>query len=233
MVTRIMQPQSAKVGRCGSGRCSMHWAVVALVTVACVVTPATASEKRATGNLTVAFAAEPTTLDAARYSAGVDLYGVTQIFEQLARPDRNGKWINWLAQSWEIKGTDDKPIIEVKVRPGVKFHNGDPLTAADFEMSYQRLRNPKLSRWTHYQEAVERFEVVDDLTFRLHFKEPDSNYVASYLRLWAMPNMYIAQVGDDGFAKAPVGTGPWKFKSWKPKDEMVFEAFDDYWNEQF
>jgi peptide/nickel transport system substrate-binding protein len=212
----------------------MRRLIVGLITLACVSIPAISDEKPvASGSIVVAFAAEPTTLDAARYSAGVDLYGVSQIYEQLARPDQSGKWLNWLAESWEIKGTADKPVVEVKIRPGIKFHNGDPLTAEDFEYSYQRLRNPKLSRWTHYQEAVERFEVVDSLTFRLHFKEPDSNYVASYLRLWAMPKKYIERVGDDGFAKAPIGTGPWKFKSWKPKDEMVFEAFDDYWNKEF
>src|SRR5690242_8141792 len=109
------------------------------------------------GSLVVAFGAEPTTMDPARYAAGVDLYGVTQSFEQLLRPDASGKLTNWLAESWKVEGAAEKPIIDVHIRPGVKFHNGDPLTAADFEYSYQRLRDPKLSRWSFYQESVESF----------------------------------------------------------------------------
>jgi peptide/nickel transport system substrate-binding protein len=182
------------------------------------------------GSLTVAFGAEPTTLDPVRYAAGVDLYGVSQMFEQLIRPDANGKVVNWLAESWEITGTKEKPIIDVRIRPGVKFHNGDPVTAADFEFSYERLRDPKQSRWSFFQDAVERFEVVDDLRFKIHFKKPDAVYITNFLQLWAMPKRYFNEVGIDGFAKAPVGTGPWKFSSWKIKDELKLEAFDDYWN---
>lgn len=183
--------------------------------------------------LTVAFAAEPTTVDPARYSAGVDLYGVTQMFEQLARPGPDGKWMNWLAESWEVKGTRDKPIIEVKLRPGVTFHNGDPLTAEDFAFSLARHKNQKISRRAYFHNSVDRIEVVDDLTFRIHFNEPDSNYVAAYFHLYAMPKKYIERVGDEEFAKHPIGTGPWKFKSWKAKEEMLLEAFDDYWNKDF
>ena len=45
-----------------------------------------------------------------------------------------------------------------------------------------------------------------------------------------MPKKYIEQVGDQGFVEHPIGTGPWVFKSWKPKQEMTFDAFDGYWN---
>lgn len=182
------------------------------------------------GSLTLGFGAEPTTLDPVRYSAGVDTYGVGQFFEQLTRPDPSGTMRNWLAESHEIVGTPDKPIIDIRIRPGVKFHNGDPLTSADFEFSYQRLRDPAQSRWSHLQASVERFEIVDDLRFRLHFKEPDAVYVERYLQLWAMPKRYFEQVGPEGFARAPVGTGPWKFVSWRPKEELQIEAFADYWN---
>jgi peptide/nickel transport system substrate-binding protein len=205
---------------------SLRW----LAVVAVLLGPGIAHAQTPPDTLVVAFGAEPTTMDPARYAAGVDLYGVTQSFEQLLRPDASGKLTNWLAESWKIEGTADKPIIDVHIRPGVKFHNGDPLTAADFEYSYQRLRDPKISRWSFYQESVEQFEVVDDLHFRIHFKEPDSNYIANYLQLWAMPKKYIEQVGDQGFVEHPIGTGPWVFRSWKPKQEMMFDAFDDYWN---
>ncbi|WP_084805301.1 ABC transporter substrate-binding protein [Bradyrhizobium sp. NAS80.1] len=180
--------------------------------------------------VTVAFAAESTTMDPARYSAGVDQYFISQMFEQLVRFGPDLKPVNWLAESWSIQGTPEKPIIDVHLRPGVKFHNGDPMTSADFEFSFNRLKDPKVSRWTHLQANVERFEIVDDLHFRLHFSAPDGEYVVGNLQLWAIPKKYFEQVGEEGFAKAPVGTGPWKFVSRSIKEDLKLEAFDGYWN---
>ena len=152
------------------------------------------------------------------------------MFEQLVRFDPDLKPVNWLAESWKIEGTPDKPIVDVHIRKGVKFHNGDPLTSADFEFSYERLKDPKISRWTHLQASVEKFEIVDDHHFKLHFKPPDGDYIVGSLQLWAMPKKYYEQAGEDGYAKAPVGTGPWKFVSRTVKEELKLEAFDDYWN---
>ncbi len=191
-----------------------------------------AAERAVDGRLTVALAAEPTTLDPVRYSAGVDTYGLGQLFEQLTRPNPSGKTVNWLAELWEVQGTAEKPIADIRIRPGIRFHNGDPLTAADFEFSYQRLRDPAQSRWAHLQASVERFEVVDDLHFRIHFKQPDAVYIDRFLQLWAMPKRYFEQVGADGFARAPVGTGPWRLVAWRVKEEMQLEAFPEYWNQQ-
>ena len=198
---------------------SAHWAG-----------PGEAFAADATGSLTVAFGAESTVLDPLKYSAGVDHYFIGQMFEQLVRPDPALKSTNWLAERWDVKTVGGKPVIDVTIRRGVKFHNGDPLTSADFEFAYQKLRDPKVSRWSHNQAAVERFEIVDDLRFRLHFKEGDGSYVANQLQLWAVPKAYYEKVGEAGFAQAPVGTGPWKFVSRVVKDELRLEAFDGYWN---
>jgi peptide/nickel transport system substrate-binding protein len=180
--------------------------------------------------LVAALAAEGTVLDPARYSAGVDQYFIGQMFEQLVRFDPDLKPVNWLAESWSIEGTDEKPIIDVHIRKGVKFHSGDPLTSADFEFSYQRLKDPKISRWTHLQANVEKFEIIDDHHFKLHFSAPDGDYIVGSLQLWAMSKKYYEKAGEDGFAKAPVGTGPWKFVSRSVKEDLKLEAFADYWN---
>lgn len=161
---------------------------------------------QASGDLTVAFGAEGTTLDPTKYSAGVDHYFIGQMFEQLVRWDPQQKPVNWLAESWELQQQDGKAVIDVKLRPGVKFHNGDPLTSADFEFSYERLRDPKISRWSHLQANVEKFEIVDDLHFRIHFKSPDGDYIAGALQLWALPKKYFEKVGEDGFACSAVSS---------------------------
>jgi peptide/nickel transport system substrate-binding protein len=186
--------------------------------------------KPATGSLTVGFAAEATMLDPVRSAAGVDQYFIGQMFEQLTRTDPSLHQVNWLAERWDLKQDGGKPYLDIQIRKGVKFHNGDPLTSADFEYSFHRASNPKISRWSHLQAHVESFEIIDDHHFLIRFKEGDGSYVANDLVLWAIPKNYIERVGDDEFARNPVGTGPWKFVSRTIKDEIRFEAFDDYWN---
>ena len=184
----------------------------------------------ASGSLTVAFGAESTVVDPMKYSAGVDHYYIGQMFEQLVRPAPTLKTVNWLAESWDVAENGGKPIIDIRIRKDVTFHNGDPLTSADFEFAYQKLRDPKISRWSHLQASVERFEIVDTHRFRLHFKEGDGSYISGLLQLWAVPKAYYEKVGEEGFARAPVGTGPWKFVSRIVKDELKLEAYDGYWN---
>ena len=186
--------------------------------------------KPATGSLTIAFAAEATNMDPAKYAAGVDQYFFGQIYEQLVRPSPELKKINWLAESWELKADGGKPWLDIHIRKDVKFHTGDPLTSADFAFAYDRLRDNKISRWTHLQAAVEAFEIVDDHHFRIRFKHGDGSYIADNLQLWAMSKAYFEKVGDEEFGKHPVGTGPWKFVSRAIKEELRLEAFDDYWH---
>ena len=121
-------------------------------------------------------------------------------------------------------------MLDVTLRPCVLFHNGDPLSSADFEFADNRLRDPKQSCWSHLQASVESCEVIDDRRFRIRFKEPDASCLIDNLQLWAPPKRYTEQVGIDGFGRAPVGIGPWKFVSWAVKDEPKLEAFDGYWD---
>jgi peptide/nickel transport system substrate-binding protein len=182
--------------------------------------------------ITVGFATEATTLDPSRAAAGADYYFISQMFEQLMRRNPENKRVNWLAESYTIDKNNGKPIIDVHIRKGVKFHNGDPLTSEDFEFAWNRQRNPKISRIAHLQAAVERFEIIDEHHFRLHFSEGDATYDTDSLRLWALPKKYIEKVGEEGFMAKPIGTGPWKFVSRNVKTDIRFELFEDYWNKE-
>jgi peptide/nickel transport system substrate-binding protein len=90
--------------------------------------PTLASAEDTSGSLTTAFGAEGTTLDPTKYSA-VDHYFISQMFEQLVRFDPDQKMVDWLAASWELQEEDGKAVIDVRLRPEVRFHNGDPLTS--------------------------------------------------------------------------------------------------------
>lgn len=209
------------------------WALVLCAIGSVIGWSASPSPAQAAGDtLTVGFATEATTLDPTKAAAGADYYFISQMFEQLMRRDPSGKLIHWLAESHSVDKNNGKPIIDVHLRKGVKFHNGDPLTSADFEFAFSRQRDPKISRIAQLQAAVERFEVVDDYHFRLHFKEGDASYETDGLRLWAIPKKYVERVGDDGFLAHPVGTGPWKFVARNVKTDLRLELFDDYWNKE-
>lgn len=182
--------------------------------------------------LTAAFGAESTTLDPQKAAAGVDYYMISQMFEQLVRQDPNRKTVNWLAESYKVNEVDGHIAIDVTLRPGVKFHNGDPLTSEDFEFSFNRARDPKVSRLPHLQASISKFEIINDLQFRLHFSEGDATYISDNLRLWAIPKKYFLSVGEEQFAQKPVGTGPWRFVSRSIKEQIKFEAFPEYWNRE-
>jgi len=189
---------------------------------------------KATGKLTIAFAAESNVLDPTKMAAGVDGYFNYQIYENLVKPNSQLERENWLAESYKLTEEGGKPVIDVNIRKGVKFHTGETLTAKDFVYAYERLKNPKISKWSHYQASVDHIEVVNDYRIKIHFKQPDADYLTGtpFLRLFGISKSYYEKVGDDGVQKHPVGTGPWKFVSRKIGEELRLEAFDDYWNEK-
>lgn len=203
---------------------------VAAVVLPLAAAPGTAAAQPVSGTLVAGLGAEATVMDPTRSSAGVDQYFFGQMFEQLLRTDPELKQINWLAESWALSEDAGKPVITVRIRPGVTFHNGDSVTSADFEYSMQRQRDPKLSRFSHLLNAVESFEVIDALSFRLRFKEGDGSFITSNLHLWAIPRRHVERVGEEEFQRAPVGTGPWKFVSRTVKEELRLEAYEGYWN---
>src|SRR4051812_32624899 len=131
--------------------------------IAAALVTAPPARSATSGSLVIAFATEPTTIDPASYTGGADSYAIPQVFEQLVRLDASGKPVNWLAESWTIEGTADQPVIDVHLRPGIKFQNGDPLTSADFEFSFRRLRDHPKTFLSAAQKSVDHIEIVDDL----------------------------------------------------------------------
>ena len=134
-----------------------------------------------------------------------------------------------LAESWSI--SKDGLSYEFVLRQGVKFHNGDPVTAEDVKFSFERYRGAasKLMK-----EKVAAVEVVDANRVRFRLKEPWPDFMTYYGSLttgagWIVPRKYLEKVGDDGFKKAPVGAGPYRFVSFTPGVELVLEAHEQYW----
>jgi peptide/nickel transport system substrate-binding protein len=133
-----------------------------------------------------------------------------------------------LAASWS--SSEDSLTYEFTLRPDAKFHNGEKVTAADVKFSFERYRG---ANHELIKRQVAAIETPDDTHVRFKLKEPWPDFLTFYSSAsgagWIVPKKYVEQVGDDGFKKAPIGAGPYKFVSFTPGVELVLEAFDGYW----
>jgi peptide/nickel transport system substrate-binding protein len=119
---------------------------------------------------------------------------------------------------------------DIVLRDGAKFHNGEPVTAEDVKFSYERSRaasNPLM------KQRVAGIDAIDAGHARVRLHQPWPDFLLYYANVtgtgWIVPKKYVESVGDDGFRKAPIGAGPYKFVSFNPGVELVLEAFDGYW----
>src|SRR5262245_6061301 len=131
-----------------------------------------------------------------------------------------------LAESWTV--SPDGKSYEFKLRDGVKFHNGEPLTAEDVKFSFGRAKGKVL------HEKVKEVVVVEPRRVRFVLHEPWPDFMMFYGTFasgaaWIVPKKYVEQVGPDGFKKHPIGLGPYKFVSNAPGVELVLEAYEGYW----
>jgi peptide/nickel transport system substrate-binding protein len=133
-----------------------------------------------------------------------------------------------LAESWSV--SKDGLVYEFVLRKGARFHNGDPVTAEDVKFSFERYRGTANKT---LKDRVAAVETPDPGRVRFRMKQPWPDFLTFYASAsgagWIVPKKYVEKVGDEGFKKAPVGAGPYKFVSFNPGVELVMEAFDQYW----
>ncbi len=133
-----------------------------------------------------------------------------------------------LAESWSA--SEDGLTHDFVIRAGAKFHNGEPVTAEDVKFSYERYRGTSHDLM---KEQVAAIETPDPSHVRFKLKKPWPDFLSFYSSAtgagWIVPKKYVEQVGDEGFKKAPIGAGPYKFVSFTPGVELVLEAFEGYW----
>jgi peptide/nickel transport system substrate-binding protein len=133
-----------------------------------------------------------------------------------------------IAESW--KASADGKTYDFTLRKNVKFHNGDPLTADDVKFTFERYKGTMAAT---LKDRVAGIDVVGPHHVRVRLKNPWPDFLTFYLSAsgaaWIVPKKHIEKVGDEAYKKAPVGAGPYKFVSFTPGVELVFEAFDQYW----
>lgn len=172
--------------------------------------------------------AEPPGLDPTIHREG-PTYSVTiNIFDSLLRKTRDGQNVPALAESFE-RDTDTSWVFHL--RPGVQFHNGEPLTAAAVKFTIDRIFGPDLesTRASDFK-WIDRVEIIDELTVRIVANEPFALADHFFTELQIVPPNNFTEVGDVAFDEMPVGTGPFEFVRWDRGNQIVLQRNDNYWD---
>jgi peptide/nickel transport system substrate-binding protein len=133
-----------------------------------------------------------------------------------------------LAESWSA--SPDGLSYEFVLRDGVRFHNGDPVTAEDVKFSFERYKGTSKDLLKKKVAAVEAMD-KRHVRFKLAEQWPDfmTFYGTATGAGWIVPKKIVEKVGAEEFKQNPIGAGPYKFVSFTPGVELVLEAFEGYW----
>jgi peptide/nickel transport system substrate-binding protein len=171
----------------------------------------------------------PTWFDPAEALHGTPFMVLHALHDALVKPMPGRSMAPSLAESWTM--SPDGLVYEFVLRKGARFHNGEPVTAEDVKFSFERYRG-MFARTL--KDKVAAVETPDPGRVRFRLKQPWPDFMTFYgtrttAAGWIVPKKYLEKVGDDGFKKAPIGAGPYRFVSFSPGVELVVEAFDGYW----
>ena len=177
-------------------------------------------------HVTIALGSEPTTLDPQLREDGGERAVNDNIYETLMARTPKGDLVPGLAVA--TPKLMDPQTWEVKLRPGIKFHNGEPFNADAVVFSVKRIIDPKFnSEQISFFETIKDAKKVDDLTVKIITDGPDPILLS---RLYWMKMVPPGYAKNAKFAEAPIGTGPYKFVQWKRGQTITLQINDAYWD---
>lgn len=184
------------------------------------------TETKPAAELKIALTALPVSLDPAQDGGLIALATYSLLYDRLIEIDENGKPQPGLATSWKpISDT----VWEFKLREGVKFHNGEPFTASTAKFVIERAMTAKESRYANTLAAVNSVTAVDPTTLHIETKQPWAFLPSRLAVIWMYPEKYFQEKGVEEYAKAPVGTGKYRFVEWQQDNFMVLDRNEEYW----
>jgi peptide/nickel transport system substrate-binding protein len=178
--------------------------------------------------LVIAQGVDATSLDSMGYVDTPSFNVRLNVYDTLLQRDMNLKIEPLLAESYRLI---DDLTWEFKLRKGVKFHNGEDFNASVVKFNLERLADPrnKLPQ-TFLIGVLDRVDILDEYTVRIITKKPLPTLDSRFCLFGGMiAPKYLQEKGPGYLATHPVGTGPYKFVRWVKDDEIVLEAFDQYW----
>ena len=186
------------------------------------------------GSITVAIEGEPASMDPAfdyDFVSGIAVSSMTEPLLKFCENDQ--KLCPNLAESWTA--SPDGMTYTLKIRQGVKFHDGSIMTVDDVVFSLDRIRDPKLASYVGWMLAkVKDVTAPDATTVVITLSEPDAlfEYALAATAAHVVSKKFVEANGDK-YGKPQVGsmgTGPFKFVEWKSGDHQTLARFDDYWD---
>jgi peptide/nickel transport system substrate-binding protein len=199
--------------------------ITALAVMAAMIAPASASELR------VGFTLDALTLDPANHRKRETETIIRNIYDGLLTRDSKMKVVPELAESWTQV---DPQTYEFKIRKGVKFHDGSPMTADDIVFTFERLtKDGAMGGQTSPRKdlvgPVKSISKVDDWTVRFSLSEPWPILPAMLPVQEVVSKAFTEKVGSQGLATHTNGTGPFRLVEWRKGDSIILERFDDYY----
>jgi peptide/nickel transport system substrate-binding protein len=204
-----------------------------------VTTPNAFAQTDRRPTLTVAVAQLPSVLEPALELNNVGTRVTYSVFDTVLRRDFLGSPAGdgaalkpHIATEWTRVSPRE---VLVKLRRGVKFHNGDEMSAEDVAYTFRQGRlwgaNAQIPEGRAFFGVLEAVEAVDRDTVRFRTRTADVLFemrLASWCA-WIVNKRHYEQVGIEGYGRQPIGTGPFRLASMRANDHMTFDAFDEYW----
>ena len=152
-------------------------------------------------------------------------------YETLLDYDEKGQLAPALAESWSV--SPDSRLYTIRLRRGVKFHNGEELTAEDVKWSAEYAKDPKnAATGVNFLAKVQTVSAKDKFTVEFLLKEPQAiflNLLASMEASFPVLPKGSVPAAQSNLSSPPPGTGPFEFKEYKTAREMVFVRHKNYW----
>ncbi|MDF2039806.1 ABC transporter substrate-binding protein [Cytobacillus oceanisediminis] len=159
------------------------------------------------------------------------------IYDRLVQITPTGEPKNWAAESIEDVNGDGKTY-KINIKPGMKFHDGEPVTAEDVKFSFDLVKKIQSPFFMGMVEPIESVDLIDDLTVQFNLREPFAPFISNTLaQMYIFPEHYwkpiLESEGAQGVLEHKnekiIGSGPFKMDYWRPNQEMKLARNDDFY----